>query len=264
MSGGQGIIESASSEWIKFRTIRSTIYTLVVTFVLCVGLGALISFGRSQHALRQGGGGLLADPTRVSLQGFSIAEIAIGVIGVLIISSEYATGSIRATLAATPRRGTVLVAKTLVLFIATLRIGEACSFLSFFVGQAIIRGQGVNSATLSSPGAFRGVALAGLSLALLAVFAMGIATMLRHTAGSITAYVALLLVTFLLLAPLPVDWQHRVSKFLPEVLTSSMRAATSAGSDFSTFSALTSTLVLAAYALAAVIGGAYLLHRRDA
>jgi len=263
VSDRQGLAESTRSEWIKFRSIRSTLFSLAVTFVLCVGLGALFSFARSSHA---GGpkGDFLVDPTRVSLQGFSIAEIAIGVIGVLIISSEYATGSIRATLGATPSRLTVLSAKTLVLFVATLAFGEACSFISFFVGQAILKGQGVASATLATPGALRGVLLAGLSLALLATFAMGIGTMLRHTAGSITVYVALLFVTFLLLAPLPTDWQHRVSKFLPEILTSSMRAASTSGIAFSSFSAYTSTLVLAAYALAALMGGAVLLVRRDA
>lgn len=260
---GQGLVESAHSEWIKLKSVRSTVYTLAVTVFLCVGIGGLISFGRGSHATRREGG-LIVDPTRVSLQGFFIAEISIGVIGVLIISSEYATGSIRATLAATPNRISVLVAKTLVLFATTLVVGEFCSFLSFFVGQAILRGQGASSATLSTPGALRGVLLAGLSLAMLAVFAMGIGTMLRHTAGAITVYVAILLVSFLVLAALPADWQHTVSKFLPEVLTESMRAATTTDGPFSAFSALTSTLVLAGYAVAAAVGGAILLVRRDA
>jgi ABC-2 type transport system permease protein len=259
----QGLVEVSRSEWIKFKSVRSTVYALAVTFFLCVGLGALISFGRGSHANR-GDGGFLIDPTRVSLQGFFIAEISIGVIGVLIMSSEYATGSIRATLGATPNRVLVLSAKTLVLFASTLVVGELCSFVSFFVGQAILKGQGASSATLATPGALRGVLLAGLSLALLAVFAMGIGTMLRHTAGSITVYVAILLVSFLLLAALPTDWQHTVSKFLPEVLTGSMRAATTTGTPFSAFSALTSTLVLTAYAVATFVGGALLLVRRDA
>jgi hypothetical protein len=260
---GQGPVEAVTSEWIKLRSVRSTLYTLAVTVFLCVGIGALISFGRGSHASKTEGG-FIFDPTRVSLQGFFIAEISIGVIGVLIISSEYATGSIRATLAATPNRLSVLAAKTVVLFAATLVVGQFCSFLSFFVGQAILAGQGASSATLSTPGALRGVLLAGLSLALLAVFAMGIGTMLRHTAGAVTVYVAILLVSFLILAALPTDWQHTVSKFLPEVLTESMRSATQSGGPFSAFSALTSTLVLAAYAVAAFVGGAVLLVRRDA
>jgi ABC-2 type transport system permease protein len=263
VSGGQGLLEATQSEWIKLKSVRSTLYTLAVTIFLCVGIGALISFGRASHASKSEGG-FIIDPTRVSLQGFSIAEISIGVIGVLIISSEYATGSIRATLGATPNRISVLLAKVFVLFAATLVVGEFCSFLSFFVGQAILRGQGASSASLSTTGALRGVLLAGLSLAMLAVFAMGLATMLRHTAGSITVYVALLLVTFLILAALPADWQHDVAKFLPEVLTQSMRAASTTDGPFSEFSALTSTLVLAGYAVASVVAGGVLLVRRDA
>jgi hypothetical protein len=234
----------------------------LVTVVLCVGLGALIAFGRGSHAASSEGG-FLFDPTRVSLAGFALAEISIGVIGVLVISSEYATGSIRSTLAATPRRLSVLLAKVVVLFAATLVVGELCSFVSFFVGQAILRGQHVTSATLSTSGALRGVLLAGLSLALLAVFAMGIGTMLRHTAGSITVYVAILLVLFLLLAALPSNWRNDLSKYLPEVLTNSMRAARG-DTDFSSFSPLTSTIVLTLYAVVSMVGGAVLMLRRDA
>lgn len=259
---GPPLRQTVLSEWIKFRTVRSTVWTLLVTIVLCVGLGALISFGRS-HA-HDGGGTTIFDPTRVSLNGFFFAEISIGVIGVLVISSEYATGSIRSTFASTPRRLPVLLAKAIVLFLATLAIGEVCSFVSFLIGQAILKGAGVSSATLSTPGALRGVLLAGLSLALLAVFAMGIGAMLRHTAGSITVYVSLLLVSFLLLAALPNDWQHHVSKFLPEVLTGSMRSATTGSGQFSSYSALTSTLILIGYALASLVGGAVLMARRDA
>lgn len=257
----QGLLSTTASEWIKFRTVRSTLYTIAVTVVLCVGIGALVSFGRGSNA---GPSGFLPDPTRISLQGFGLAEISIGVIGVLIITSEYATGSIRSTLAATPRRLWVLAAKVVVLFFSTLLVGEVCAFLSFFVGQAVLRSKHVDSATLSTPGALRGVLLAGLSLALLAVFAMGIGTMLRHTAGSVTVYVAILLVLFLLLAALPSNWQHDLAKFLPEVLTASMRAASPTSNEFSSFSPLTSTLVLAGYAVASLAGGAAVLVRRDA
>jgi hypothetical protein len=262
VSSGQQLTDVVTSEWIKIRTVRSTVWTLVITFALCVGIGSLVSFGRASHA--KGAFEFIVDPTRVSLQGFGIAEIAIGVIGVLVISSEYATGSIRSTLAAVPRRNWVLTSKAAVLFAVTLAVGEVCAIVSFLVGQAIIRGEGASAATLSTPGALRGVLLAGLSLALLALFAMGIGTMLRHTAGSITVYVALLLATFLILAALPTDWRDHLSKFLPEVLTSSMRAANGNGSPFDAFSPLVSTLVLAGYAAASLLGGAMLMRRRDA
>jgi ABC-2 type transport system permease protein len=255
--------QATSSEWLKFTSLRSTLYTLLATFVLSVGLGALFSYARGSGASRHGLDDVF-DPTRVSLQGFSIAEIAIGVIGVLIITSEYSSGSIRSTLAATPRRLSVLSAKTAVLFASTLVFGELCAFTAFLIGQAILRGQHANSSTLSSPGALRAVLLAGLSLPLLAVFAMGIGTMLRHTAGAVTLYVGLTFVAVLLVLALPNDWQQHVSKFLPEILTGSMRAASTTGAAFTSFSAVTSTFVLAGYALASFLAGAVLLQRRDA
>ena len=93
---------------------------------------------------------------------------------------------------------------------------------------------------------------------------MGIGTMLRHTAGAITVYVVVIFVAFLIVLALPQGWQDHVAKFMPEVLTGAMRSSGSSDLAFPSFSALTSTLVLAGYALASVVAGAILLVRRDA
>ncbi len=258
------VVASISSEWVKFRTVRSTLYTLAATIVLSVGIGALIDVGFRTHWTHEGLKGHLGfDPTRASLAGFFFAEIAIGVIGVLIMSSEYSSGLIRATLGATPHRLEVLVGKTVVLFAATLVVGEVCSFTSFFVGQSILRGVAA-STTLSSPGVLRAVVLAGLSLALLAVFALGIATVLRHTAGSITVFVSLLLVILLIVTALPTSWSVHIYPYLPEVLTQSMRSPEAAGLGFNSFTPTVSAFVLAAYAVGSLIVGGALLLRRDA
>jgi hypothetical protein len=133
------LLPTVSSEWLKFRSVRSTVYTLAVTVFLCVGIGALVCFAERQQWPNEGLPGHVAfDPVRTSLFGFFFAEIAIGVIGVLIMSSEYSSGSIRTTLAATPRRLSVLISKALVLFASTIVVGEACSFVSFFIGQAVL------------------------------------------------------------------------------------------------------------------------------
>ena len=257
------LLPTISSEWLKFRSVRSTVYTLAVSIFLCVGIGAIACFAERQQWPQEGLAKRLAfDPVRQSLFGFFFAEIAIGVIGVLIISSEYSSGSIRMTLAATPRRLSVLLSKACVLFASTLVVGEASSFVSFFIGQSILRT--TEPATLSTPGALRAVFLGGLSLALLALLAMGFATMLRHTAGAITVYVSVQLVLLLIVSALPSSWSDRVLKYLPEVLTQSMRASHLKGAQFTSFSPWVSTLVLAAYAVAALIGGGWLLLRRDA
>jgi hypothetical protein len=252
-----------SSEWLKFRSVRSTIYTLAVAVFLCVGIGALGCFAERQQWQRGDLRDRLAfDPVRSSFFGFFFAEIAIGVIGVLIISSEYSSGSIRTTLAATPRRLSVLASKACVLFASTLIVGEACAFVSFFIGQAVLAP--ARTATLATPGALRAAFLGGVSLALLALLALGIATMLRHTAGAITVYVSIQLVILLIVSALPASWSVHVFKYLPEVLTQSMRTANTGNVQFASFSPWVSTLVLAAYAVASLIGGGWLLLRRDA
>ena len=192
-----------TSEWIKFRSLRSTRYALLFTVVLSVGISALLCFAeRQQWPMQDAPTHLSFDPTATSLSGFFLAEIAIGVIGVLIMSSEYSSGSIRSTLAATPGRAIVLCAKAVVLFCSILVVAEICSFASFVIGQAILNGV-TPTASLSDPTVLRAVVLSGLSLALLALLALGIATMLRHTAGSITVFVCLTLVLFLIVLALP-------------------------------------------------------------
>jgi hypothetical protein len=258
------LLPTISSEWLKFRSVRSTLYTLAATVLLCVGIGAIVCFAeRQQWPTEPFAEHYAFDQVRTSLFGFFFAEIAIGVIGVLIMSSEYSSGSIRMTLAATPRRLSVLLSKAVVLFASTLVVGEVSAFISFFIGQAVLHPV-TPTDTLASPGALRAVLLAGLSLALLALLALGIATMLRHTAGAITVYVSFQLVILLIVSALPSSWSVHIFKFLPEVLTQSMRATHSNSVQFASFSPWISTLVLAAYAVASLIGGGWLLLRRDA
>lgn len=120
------------------------------------------------------------------------------------------------------------------------------------------------TATLASPGALRAVFLGGMPLALLALFALGIATMLRHTAGAITVYVSIQLVLLLIVSALPTSWNVHILKYLPEVLTQSMRAAHANGVEFNSFSPWISTLVLASYAIASLVCAGWFLLRRDA
>jgi hypothetical protein len=256
---------AVSSEWVKFRSVRSTIYALVVTVALSVGISALICFAqRQQWSQEKLAEHLSFDATATSLSGFFFAEVAIGVIGVIIMTSEYSSGSIRVSLLATPVRLRVLTAKSLVLFVSTLVVGELCSFTSFFVGQSILAPV-TGSATLSTPGAMRAIVLGGISLALLALFALGIGTMIRHTAGSITVYVCCTFVAFLVVLALPSSWNVHVFRYLPQVLTSSMRSSHAGSVQFGTlFSPAAATVVLAGYAVAALVGGGIVLVRSDA
>jgi hypothetical protein len=257
-------LAAISSEWIKFSSVRSTRYTLAVTVALSVGLGALVCWAvRSQWSKQSLAEHYAFDPTRVSLSGYFFADIAIGVIGVIVITSEYSSGLIRATFEATPKRAEVLCAKGVVLFVTTLMVGEVCAFASFLAGQAILHGV-TTTDTLSSASTVRAVVLAGASLALLALCALGIATMLRHTAGSITIYVCLLLVIFFIVAALPNSWSLHIYPYLPEVLSESMSSTRTADLGVNAFSPVVSTLVLSGYAVGSLLVGGVLMVRRDA
>jgi hypothetical protein len=179
------------AEWTKMRSVRSTVWTLLVAVALAVGFGALIgvtqvnSWDTLDAAERA-----RFDPTSFSLSGLFLAQIAIGVLGVLLISSEYTTGQIRATLAATPQRLTVLAAKATAFVGAVLAVGLVASFSAFGIGQAIFSAKGIG-ASLSDPGVLRAVIGGALYLAAVGVLGLGLGTILRRTAGAITALVGL-------------------------------------------------------------------------
>jgi len=153
--------DALRSEWTKLRSVRSTFWALTVTVVLGIGLGAVISAAAAHGYARSSVSSKLSwDPTGYSQTGVAIASLAIAVLGVLCISSEYSSGMIRTSLIAVPRRGRVLAAKSLVIAAVTFAVGEATSFAAFFAGQALISGH-APTAALGDPGVARAVAGAG-------------------------------------------------------------------------------------------------------
>src|SRR6185437_13383392 len=173
------------AEWTKIRSVRSTVWTLVIFVVVCIGFTALIAwltesnwFGPRAAArnLR-----VLADPVGFILgTGIGLGQLAIAVLGVLIITSEYSTGVIRASLLAVPRRLPVLAAKAVVFAVLLLVVTEIVAFCSFFVGSAILHAH--VPVVLGDPGVTRAVIGAGLYLTVLGLLALAIGTMITHTA----------------------------------------------------------------------------------
>lgn len=222
--GGQAASESAparswalvvESEWTKIRSVRSTFWTLVATVAATIGVGAAICAAFvSNYSHLSPVERLHVDPTALSLSGIFLAQLALGVLGVLVISSEYGTGMIRATLTAVPQRGAVLAAKTAVFTAVSLVVGLVSSFIAFFVGQAILAGQGLQ-VSLADPGVLRAVFGGGLYLAVLGIMALAFGTILRRTAGAIAALFGLILVLPGVAGALPASWQHVVVKVLP-------------------------------------------------
>ncbi len=203
------------SEWVKLRSVRPTFWALTVTVVLGVGLGAVISAVTARAYARMSVSGKLSwDPTGVSQAGVAIASLAIVVLGVLCISSEYSSGMIRASLIAVPKRGRVLAAKSLVFAGVTFVVGEVTCFVAFFVGQALISGHAPHAA-LGDPGVARAVAGGGLYLAALAVLSVTAGALLRHPAAAIASMIAVLLVLPGIAQALPDSWRNPVTEFWP-------------------------------------------------
>ena len=246
------------SEWIKFRTVRSTIVGVITLLVLTIGIGVLISLAIKSHFQHDGGIARIGfDPTATSLGGVLLAQFALGIIS---MSSEYATGSIRTTLSAVPKRLRMLSAKGLVMFTSMLVVSEIAVFVAFAIGQSIYKSIGL-STTLSAPGVFRGVAMAGVYLALLALLGVGLGLIMRTTAASIIVYATLLLIVPIIINFLPSNWQADITKFLPSELGQAMLAPTPPADHFSWG---ISTLILVGYVVGVMIIGGALLERRDA
>ena len=203
------------SEWTKFRSVRSTFWALTVTVVLGIALGAVISAATAHSYAKFSVSEKLSwDPTGVSGAGMAIAQLAIAVLGVLCISSEYSSGMIRTSLIAVPKRGRVLAAKSLVFAGVTFVVGEVTTFVAFFVGQALISGHAPHAA-LGDPGVARAVAGGGLYLAALAVLSVAAGTLLRHPAAAIACMMAVVLVLPLIAQALPDSWRNPVTEFWP-------------------------------------------------
>jgi ABC-2 type transport system permease protein len=250
------------AEWTKLWSVRSTIWSLLVTIAIIVGLGALFCAARVARADRLGPDELRNfDPTGFSLNGIFLAQLAVGVLGVLVISSEYATGQIRATLGATPQRILVLAAKVVVFMVVVFVVGLVACFTAFFIGQGILSAK-FHQASIGDPGVLRAVIGGAMYLAVLGALGIGLGTILRRTAGAIFALVGLLLILPILVNFLPSPWSTDISKYLPlQAGNSVFHTAKLASTDLSLWVGFA---VFCAYAVASLALGAVLLTRRDA
>jgi ABC-2 type transport system permease protein len=249
------------SEWIKLRSLRSTLFALLAAVALTVGLGVLISALRANDFNQHGfGPGPHFDSTLVSLRGIYLAQLPIGVLGVLMITGEYATGMIRASVAAVPKRLPVLWAKALVFTVTGFVVGGVASLAAFLGGQAMLNSAHVGVG-LGSPGAARAVLGGALYLTVVGLLGVGLGFLLRNTAGAIATLFGLLLVLPAIAAALPASLYNDVFRYLPMV------AGTQAMTTVQDSSLLTPWQgigVFFLYAVAAIGAGAFVFRRRDA
>ncbi len=190
-------------------------WTLLAAVVLGVGLGALISaLAAHQYATGDRDARTLWDPTSISGAGLAVAQLALGVLGVLLVTGEYSTGAIRTGLIAVPRRGRFLTAKAVVIIALTFVVSEVTAFVAFFVGQAVISGQ-APTASLGQPHVLRALIGCGLYGALIGLLGLALGALLRSAAAAITILVALMYVLPGVAAALPASIEHTVEKFWP-------------------------------------------------
>lgn len=261
---GTSLLHVTKSEWIKFRSLRSSIIGVAVTLVLTIGLGALISWAITSHWNSPGSQDIHLgfDPVRTSLAGTFFAQFAVGVIGALLITSEYSSGSIRTSLTAVPNRLKLIGAKLLVLFGTLLVVGEIASVASFEIGQNIFRGT-VPTASLGTGSVARAVLLTGLALTLLGLLGFGIGLLLRQSSGSISVFVSVLLVLPIITVLLPQSWQNAVTRYEPSRLADAMRASRPLVDVNGSFSPVAATLMLTLYVAVVLVVGIVLFERRD-
>jgi ABC-2 type transport system permease protein len=248
------------SELVKILTLRSTAITLGLTVLASVLVTGLVTNADGHHQPGYYGG---FDPTQQSLTGMIIAALTLGVFGVLLISSEYSSGTIRTTLAASPKRPLLLATKIGITAAITIVFCELLSFLTFFIGQAILSGGGAPSATLGSPGALRAVVLTGLFISLLALMSFGFAVMFRNTAASIAAFAGVVFVLPLVM--------HSISesavRLLPSnILVNSITSTVNQGpvGPNGPLSPAVGFVLMAVYSAIALAAGTVFFFRRDA
>ena len=260
-----GFVNLMRAEWTKIRSVRSTVWTLAAFIVVTIGITALLTWLTESHWTGPRAGdrdaSILADPVGFIMgAGVGLGQLAICVLGALVITSEYSTGVIRASLLAVPRRIPVLAAKAAVFAVLVLVVTEIVAFCSFFIGSAILHAH--VAVSLSDSGVARAVAGAGLYLTVLGLFALSIGTLIRHTAGAISAVIGIVLVLPILSGLLPGNWGAHINAYLPEqagtLITHTHEVSGDLLSPWQGFG------VLCLWAALLFAADAFLLQRRDA
>ncbi len=248
------------SEWTKLRSLRSTRWSLLVATVLTIGFPILAAAVISAHwGHRSASDRAHFNPLDVSLIGSQIAQLAIGVLGVLVITGEYSTGMIRASFTAVPKRLPVLWAKTFVFALVTFVLMLPAVLIAFFISQSILSRHHAQT-SFSDPHVARAVIGAALYLTVIAVLSLALGTILRNTAGGIATFAAILFVIPPLMDVLPQSWNDAASRYLP---SNAGRAILSVTKDSGSLGPWTGFGLLCAYAAAALALAAVLLVRRD-
>ena len=251
----------ALSEWTKIRSLRSTRWSLLVAVFLTIGLPCLFaavtasrwnSMSPNEQANRH--------PLEIATAGVNLSQLAIGVLGVLIITGEYSTGMIRASFGAVPKRLPVLWAKIAVFAAVTFALMLPSVILGFVGSQAILRNHHILEISFSHPGVARTVVGGAIFLTFVGIFTMGLGAITRNTAGGIAVFAGIFFVIPPLMNILPTSWNQAISEYLPSNAGRDVFSLTHGSHDLSPGAGIA---LFAGYTALAIAIAAILLVRRD-
>ncbi|UUN29234.1 ABC transporter permease [Streptomyces sp. FIT100] len=250
------------SEWTKIRTVASTTWTLVSAFAVTVALSAALcavmaaTFDDLPELERA-----TFDPTLISFSGMVLGQLAMVVFGVLVVGTEYSSGMIRTSLAAVPQRATFLFSKIAVAGVLALAVGMVTSFLTFFLGQALL---GEHRTTIGEENVLRAVVGGGLYMGLIAIFSMGVAAMLRSSMLSLGILMPFFFLVSQILAAVP--GARDVARYFPDQAGSKIMqvvpdAMNSQPTPYGPWGGLG---IMVLWVVAALLGGFAVIKKRDA
>ncbi|WP_405457104.1 ABC transporter permease [Streptomyces sp. NBC_00101] len=251
-----------NSEWTKIRTVSSTTWTLISALLVTVAMGAALSaLFKSQFDDLSDTERATFDPTFVSFPGMILGQLAMVVFGVLVVGTEYSSGMIRTSLAAVPRRGTLLFSKIAVAGVLALVVGLITSFLAFLLGQALLGDHGTD---LGAENVLRAVVGGGLYMGLIAVFSMGVAAMLRSSMLSLGILMPFFFLVSQILASVP--GAKTVARYFPDQAGSKIMQVLpdAMGTDEAPYGPWGGLGIMVLWVVAALVGGYLVLRKRDA
>jgi ABC-2 type transport system permease protein len=261
---GMGLRTALHAEWTKLRSVSGTLWLLLATIALTTTVGLTAVAG-----VRCPSQGCNADPAKISLTGITLGQAIIAVLAVLAIAGEYSTGMIRVSLAAMPRRGTLLAAKALVITAVVLVAGTVAVLGSVLAGRLILPGKGFTPdhgyppLSLADGPVLRAAAGSVLYLALIALLSLGVATAVRDSAAAIGVVLGLLYLFPILAAVVTdPDWSRRLQQVGPMSAGLAIQATT--GLHRLPIAPWAGLGVLTAWTVAALLTGSALLRLRDA
>ena len=252
----------ALSEWTKFVSLRSTRWSLGVGFLLTIALPIVFGAVTASHWAHMSAGERAGrNPLDIALAGVNVAQLAIAVLGVLVITGEYSTGMIRSSLIAVPKRLPVLWAKIGVYAVVSFVLTVPAVIIAFFASQAVLSRHHILQISFGDPGVARSLLGGALYVMLVGIFALGIGAIVRNTAGGIATFAGIFFVIPPLMNILPLSWNNAISQYLP---SEAGRQLFSLHQGAHSLSPTMGGLLMVGYCALAVAVAAVLLVRRDA